>query len=82
MAKVRQSIIECCRSQMGSAGASIVKVCVDEDVRAYASLAKYPARHRSIVARCTRQMVSMAGWSIVKVCADEDIRADEALEGY
>ena len=76
------SIKKRCQRQMESYGASIVKVCVDEDIEAYDALARYPAKHRNIVDRCKRQMLSMGGWSIVKVCADEDIEAAQELKRY
>ena len=75
-------IKERCQRQMASYGASIVKVCVDEDIEAYDALARYPAKRRKIVNRCKRQMLSMGGWSIVKVCVDEDIDAAQALKQY
>ena len=82
LAEVRKATVERCRDQMGEYGAALVKVCVDEDMKAYRALLKYEDRHKPIIDRCKRQMLAMGGWNIVKVCADQDIEAERALENY
>ena len=76
---VRDDIIDRCQTQMGSFGASMVKVCVDEDLRAYERLQTLVAPHKAIVDRCSNQMGSF-GWSMVLVCSEEDIEAERALQ--
>jgi SepF-like predicted cell division protein (DUF552 family) len=71
-------IIERCRQTVGSMGANIVKVCVDQDIAAEKALASYPEEAREIVERC-RQSVGSMGANIVKVCADQDVAAEKAL---
>lgn len=80
--QITSSIIERCRNQMGSFGASLVKVCVDQDINAYRSLQGYDPKHQPAIDRCRRQMLSIGGWDIVKVCADQDIEAERALRKY
>lgn len=79
---IRKSIIDHCRNMMGGFGASLVKVCVDQDIRAYEALASYDPEHRAIINRCRRMMLSTGGWNIVQVCVDQDIEAERALENY
>ena len=81
-AKEIQKMKQRCRKTMGSFGASLVKVCLDEEIKAYDALQKYPKKHDKIIDRCRDQMLETVGWSIVKVCADEDIRAEEELKKY
>ena len=79
---IRQSVIDRCRALMGEYGASMVKVCVDEDLAAYSALQSYDDFHKPVIDRCANDMLSLGGWNIVKVCADEDIEAERALENY
>lgn len=79
---MRKSIIDHCRNMMGEFGASLVKVCVDQDIRAYEALASYDPKHRVIIDRCRSMMLSTGGWNIVQVCVDQDIEAERALENY
>ena len=79
---MRKSIIDHCRNMMGEFGASLVKVCVDQDIRAYEALASYDPKHRAIIDRCRSMMLSTGGWNIVQVCVDQDIEAERALENY
>jgi len=43
---------------MGRYGATMVKGCVDLDLKAYKALGRYAAEHKAVVDRCTRQMGS------------------------
>ena len=79
---VRKAILKRCRSQMNEYGASLVKFCVDEDLKAYRALKTYDNKHKPIIDRCRRDMLSTGGWNLVKFCADEDIGAEQALEEY
>lgn len=76
---IRDDIIDRCQTQMGSFGASMVKACVDEDLRAYERLQMLVAPHKAIVDRCSSQMGSF-GWSMVLACSEEDIEAERALK--
>lgn len=67
---------------MGDFGPSMVKACVDEDIRAYDDLAKYGDEHKDIIDRYTKQVLEMGGWNIVRACADQDIEAERALLDY
>ena len=79
---VRQSIIAHCRALVGDLGATMVKLCVDQDIAAYAALKGYEARHGPVIERCRKLMLSTGGWDLVRFCADQDIEAERALEGY
>ena len=80
--QITSSIIEHCRNLMGTHGAALVKVCVDQDINAYRVLQGYEPKHQPVIDRCRRQMLAMGGWNIVKVCADQDIEAERALRKY
>ena len=77
--EIGHSVITRCRDQMGSYGASLVKVCVDQDLEAYAALKNYEAEWQSVIDRCSNQMLSTGGWALVKVCTDQDIEAEKSL---
>ena len=81
-ASALNAIKKSCQRRMGEHGAALVKFCVDEDIKAYDALQRYPAKYRSVIARCKRTMLAMGGWNVVQFCADEDIKATKALEGY
>jgi hypothetical protein len=76
---VKGDIIKRCRAQMGEYGAALVKVCVEEDIKAAAALSEYLEAARPIMQRCWAQMGDY-GWSLVKVCVDEDLKAELALQ--
>lgn len=76
-----QEIIDQCRAQMSQYGASLVKVCVDQDIAAIKALSEYPEETHPIIAQCRAQMGEY-GWALVKTCADQDIAAEEALSNY
>lgn len=82
LAEIRKDILARCRSQMESFGASLVKVCADEELKAYNALNRYDSKHLPVIQRCKRQMLSLGGWTIVQVCVDEDIAAEKALEDF
>jgi len=81
MREYKKEIIARCKQQMGSYGASLVKACVDEDIKALIRLSNLPDNHNSIVSRCLNQMREY-GFSLVLACAEEDIKAQEALDNY
>lgn len=82
MAKdVTKEIISYCRTEMSEYGASIVKACVDEEIRALKALNKYPSKYKTIVSRCMADMREY-GFITVKACVDEDIKAEKALSKY
>lgn len=68
---------------LGEFGASMVKVGVDEDWKAYRELklgSKYQS-HRDIIKK-NIELVGELGWSIVKTGVDEDIAAQQALDDF
>ena len=76
------SIIEQCRTRVGSYGASLVKTCVDLDLQALKELSEYPNEWSVVINRCMSQMLTIGGWNLVKTCVDLDISAEKALQGY
>ncbi|RYY77801.1 MAG: hypothetical protein EOO69_13250 [Moraxellaceae bacterium] len=80
-ASMKKEIMNRCRADMGEHGAAIVKVCVDEEVKAVNALSSYPSKYNKIISRCMNEMREH-GFMIVKVCTDEDIKAEKALSRY
>lgn len=78
---VRASILARCRTTFADYGASMVRSCADEDLRAYMALRGYSDEWSPIVTRC-RTTFSEYGWAMIKSCADEDIAAEKALEDF
>lgn len=78
---VKQEIISRCKSQMGTYGSSLVKACVDQDIKAIVALNKYPSKYNPTIDRCMGQMRDY-GYSLVKACVDQDIEAEKALSHY
>lgn len=77
-------IIQRCRTQMGEYGPTMVKGCVDQDVKAVIALGKNKEiqnKYRGIYARCYQQMKEY-GYSMIKACTDQDIKAEKALSNY
>jgi len=66
---------------MGTYGSSLVKACVDQDIKAIVALNKYPSKYNPSIDRCMGQMRDY-GYSLVKACVDQDIEAEKALSHY
>lgn len=77
----KASVMERCQMDMGEHGATLVKACVDQDIKAYQALQTYSAEHAALIERCKMDM-SGHGWVMVKACTDQDIKSQKALSDY
>lgn len=80
---IKDEIIDRCKKQMGEYGSTMVKACVDQDIKAVRDLNKLieTKKYDSIINRCLNQMGEY-GYFMVKACVDQDIEAEEALKNY